>query len=587
MLGRLVSLVAVLAAQPAAQAGPPTLAVEREVVLRGGTSSSLAWSRDGKWIACGGQAGEVLVVDAHSGQVHHELLASDHWIGALRFAPDRSALFVGGRTLTRWDLNTGKETGRVALGHPNALALSRDGAHVAHATPEGKIAVRAAPDLRLEHELEVPDETACDSLAFDASGVRLAVGKRNGRTYEFELANRQALAEHVQPGWVQSLAYLDDDRLVRLDGQGALLGFAAEPQRFDGSAWGMSVDDGAALCVTWGAPPVRAFTKAGPAFTVAGSGPAAVHPSGTSWGRAHDGQLEFYRDAAIVRTLPLAHRLQPGGCEFVDGGRHLAIGGANTVLCDLANGALRPLPTGLSGTPIAYAGTEELVLWDRKPFAGSGTLTFWSVTALRAGGKAPTRECALGECDPAWSPPVFSRDGRHFALGNTIRATEQPKQIQWTLPETGEYQWAQPMPGGAAAWRIARSGWLHGDVQLCRADGRHEATTELWGRWVRGWSPNGARVLVASMTSVDVLDAKTMRAVSTIAANAPATWLDDERLLVQNGDGRLSIVAAANGSVLASAQLPAHPGRITVAADGRRCAVAMHDRIVVVRIGGD
>jgi YD repeat-containing protein len=592
MLRCTAPLAALLAAHLAAQTAPPTLRLERELVLRGGSSSSLAWSPDGKWIAAGGYAGEVLVVDAQSGKVRHELLASDYWTGALRFTPDGSALFVGGRALTRWDLGTGKETARVALAHPCAMALSRDGRRVAHAEPDGKIAVRAAADLQLERELVVPDETACDSLAFDASGERLAVGNRSGHTYEFSLASGQLLARHDQPGWVQSLAYLDDGRLVRLDWEGTLLGLTAEPLALGGSAWGMSIDDGAGLCVTWGQSPVRGFTNAGPAFTVAGSGPAAVHPSDRSWVRAHDEQLEFFRDAECVRTLPLAHRAPPGNCVFVDGGRHLAIGrGRSTVLCDLASGALVPLPCELPGQPLVRPGTDELVLWSQTTeplaFVSQETLTFWSVATLRAGRTEPIRQWRLGDFDVDWGLPVFSRDGRHLAVGNTIRDALQPAVVQWRLPEGGEYQWAQPLPGGAAAWRVSRWGRFNSDVQLCRADGKHEAKTELWGRWILDWSPNGTRVLVASTDRVDVVDAKTMQPVTTIRAQVPAAWLDDQRLVVFDGEGHLSIVDAANGEVVAHAQLPVRYGRITVAADGRRCAVVMDDRVVIVRIGGD
>ncbi len=60
----IVSLLA--AAFASAQAGP-RLQVEREIVLRGGSSACVAWSPDGRWIASAGECGEVLVLSRESG----------------------------------------------------------------------------------------------------------------------------------------------------------------------------------------------------------------------------------------------------------------------------------------------------------------------------------------------------------------------------------------------------------------------------------------------------------------------------------------------------------------------------------------
>ena len=184
-----------------------------------------------------------------------------------------------------------------------------------------------------------------------------------------------------------------------------------------------------------------------------------------------------------------------------------------------------------------------------------------------------------------WQEPVFSRDGQHFALGPTIRATEQPAESRWQLPERADSQWAQPLPGGESAWLVEEDRYRR-TVQLCHADGPHDAQTELWGH-VIGWSPDGTRLLTARDDSVAILDAATMQVVRSIAGSSSAAWFDDQRVLVQEHGGALSLVATADGAVLARLQQAGLSGRLTVAADGSRCAIAMSDRIVVVRISGD
>ena len=573
------------------------LQLERELVLRGGISHSLAWSPDGAWIASGGDCGEVLVVDSRTGRVVHELLASDHWIGALHFSPDSAVLFVGGRDLTRWDLATGKQTSRCTTAGPRGVALSRDGKWIACARNSDTAEVRTADGLELERTFAVADETAIDALAFSPDGKRLAVGKRSGTTWVFATATGERLERIAQGGWVQSLAWLDDGRLVRLAWSGTLHGFTAQPEPIGKSAWGMAVDAQARLCLCWNGDLVRGFTPAGKAFDVAGGGPTAIASDGATWVRAHRSQLEFHRGAQRQRSVPLLHRSRPRGAVFPGDGQHLAIANDNEVVSvfRLDDGTAVPVPIGtLRGQPIPYPGGTELVLWE-SPWlvgdrSGPGRLSFRSIAALRAGEKGLVRECRT----PSGSPfrtetPQFSPDGLHFAIGATIHDTLQPERVAWRVPEEFE-QSVQAGPRGETALAMKWTDHAFGlgpyelTATLWRADSTRIAQRKFANCSGAGvWSPDGKRLAIVAGDGLHLLPPDGLKDVQTIAGEWSAgTWIDGERMLLWNYQGEIDFVSiAAPGRHTRTAL---RGGGVVVDRGGTRAAIQLQDRVLVVRI---
>jgi hypothetical protein len=193
--------IAVLAAAAAAQDVAQRLTIERELVLRGGQSLSLAWSHDGRWVASGGACGEVLVVDVATGAVAHEFVASEQGIRGLRYAPDDTRMLFGDPDGDAFavDAETGRRLGRVEpiapvplpewlreVAAPAPAAIHADGKRWACARNgqlelhDGAMLIRSVP---LPHRVR---PAAC---AEAASGRFLAVAGPDGEVRVFRMAD--------------------------------------------------------------------------------------------------------------------------------------------------------------------------------------------------------------------------------------------------------------------------------------------------------------------------------------------------------------------------------------------------------------
>jgi WD40 repeat protein len=137
-----------------AQPGPKALSNTgpgKDLVRRIGTMQfrvgdgilSLAYSPDGKYVACGARNGEVVLFDADTGQPLQRFKEPFTW--ALAFSPDGKTLATAGatKTIRLWDLTTGKET-KSLKGHQatvKALAFSADGTLLASGGDDGMVRV--------------------------------------------------------------------------------------------------------------------------------------------------------------------------------------------------------------------------------------------------------------------------------------------------------------------------------------------------------------------------------------------------------------------------------------------------------------
>lgn len=103
------------------------------IVLPGGTTTAAAFSPDGKLLATGGMAGDLILVDVQTKAVRWQCWPSDHWLGAIVFSPDGERVAAMGRHLTVHATATGVELARRSDTGPSTLCWSDDGRLLAYA----------------------------------------------------------------------------------------------------------------------------------------------------------------------------------------------------------------------------------------------------------------------------------------------------------------------------------------------------------------------------------------------------------------------------------------------------------------------
>jgi WD40 repeat protein len=125
--------------------------------------------------------------------------------------------------ISRWDLSSGKEIGRLGEGQEEATALrvavSPDGSLIATGGPAQDPSVRLWDVETGEMRLLGRHESHPTALAFSPSGARLASGDSANMVWVWDLAGRHALAsfEGDVPGRLQAYSgfhWLDDETLV-------------------------------------------------------------------------------------------------------------------------------------------------------------------------------------------------------------------------------------------------------------------------------------------------------------------------------------------------------------------------------------
>lgn len=569
--------------------------LERELVLREGRSTCLAWSADGRWLASGGECGEVLVVDATHGAVRHELLTGSGGIARVEFTPDGRSLVALGEELVLWDLTTGEELERLRDRGPTALAMSRDGQWLAVATANDRVRIRRVADLSAEADLRIKGGTGIDALAFSPDGAQLAVGTRSGTTRVFSLATGTASHGHDEAGAVQSLAWLDDGRLLRLHQEPAsLFGWADGQEPLSTGNLGFSVDPSGRLLVSWDAEKVQIQRTGGAPSELLGAGPCAVHSDGSTWARAMHGGVALYRGAEQSRTLPLRHRAKPMAVVVVGDGKHVAASaGVRPTVFRLGDGQAVVWPEPLlHGLPIQVPGVTELVVWtpgvpDRNGNA-PGELTFWSLAAVAKGMVKPVRNVALPEMPLPGSGlavPQFGADGRHFALRGAIFDSYEPKEGAWRVAFGAGAQ-VLPLPGGNSAlvleW-INGLWWFHLQVAHSRApEGGREPLQTYSVAKAAALDPTGARLCVLDKSGFQICQVEPWQVTAQVSGEwLGFAWLDARRVLALTSRGGVQIVPLDGSAPSATLQLPGE-GWTFGSASGNRAVLWRQDGTIAV-----
>lgn len=114
MLRHSLALMVIFAAGAHADDSLPRGALRKMVVTEDGAGTlwSVAFSPDGKWLACGGSVKKIHLFDAHTGELLRSFGSHPDAVWTVAFSPDGKTLCSGGRadlTLRVWDPANGEE----------------------------------------------------------------------------------------------------------------------------------------------------------------------------------------------------------------------------------------------------------------------------------------------------------------------------------------------------------------------------------------------------------------------------------------------------------------------------------------------
>tara|TARA_R110002072_G_scaffold162687_2_gene314800 strand:- start:11687 stop:13549 length:1863 start_codon:yes stop_codon:yes gene_type:complete len=584
------------------QAKPePALQIERELFQVGGESHALRFSPNGKWLASGGDRGDVVVLDVASGQIVHQLEASDHWVGGLRFSPSGDRLAVVGRSLTVWNLKTGKQLGGAGSASAQALDWSRDGKFLVVVTSNNEAALLDADDLSVVHTLPLAGPTAVDAVAIDATSSRVAVGKRSGDTFVFDAVTGALRETLKQPDWVHGLQFLDDGRLLRLGWKGTLRGFAEADLPIGATGYSFAAQsDGSRVlvrtakdlvCFKPGKQPVRSEIQ----------GPIALHPDGVHWAHASNGILGIHRGDKLVRTLGGAHREAPGDAVMTGDGRYAVVVGVKwregtTQVFDVATGErLKVAGFPTKGELIANAQGTEVVVHvsaDGKKGSEARELQFWSILP----GKQPKAHLVrkvpfsmkVRTGNPDTPPSVLSADGRYFGHGDQLIDLEdatksfRPNRILFSETHPVGRHYIISRMAMHSSFPGAGLGVLHAfsrdgaELHKLRLDSPPRAIAP---------SPDGQTVAVSLPAAVELLTVPELKNQNTLSFSfRDLIWVDDHHLLASGISDQLSLVDVRTGKVVQTLRLGSWARRIDYHANRGVALVTVQDRALIVRV---
>lgn len=598
---------------------PECMSIERELFQVGGSSHSLRFSPDGALLASGGDRGDVAIYDANTGALMHTFEASDHWLGALRFSPDGARLAVVGRSVTLWDVASGKKLGETASKSANSLDWSPDGSLLAVVQGNGRAVLLNASDLSEVQALALPGPTAVDAIAFDHTSSKVAVGKRSGETFVFDVASGRRIDKLEQPDWVHGLAWLVDGRLLRLGWKGALRGAAGEDLSFEGNGYSMVASaDGSRILVRSSKAVLEFQATAQTAELVAQHdlrGPVALHPNGKQWAIAAGAQLSIYEGSKVVRSFASSHREAPGDAVMTGDGRYAVVVGVRwsagtTQVFEVATGRriqVAGFPT--TGELIANPqGTEVVVHAAAKAEDDSAAdelareLQYWAVLpppnpgaahVARLVRKVPFR-LQVRTANPDCPPGRLSSDSRYFSHGDQVidlqddARSHRPDRI--LISEThaaGE---------DCLVARIAMHSHLAGQpgrgqlLSFVRAPDGNAITLHRLRRLnvaprCIAPTPDGRQVAVALRDSIEVLTVPELENARTLPHSVrDLVWVADHHALATGHGDELMLLHMRTGELLQTLRLGTWVRRIDYHPARAVALVTVQDRTLIVRL---
>jgi WD40 repeat protein/serine/threonine protein kinase len=200
-----------------ADTGRQMLSTEHEATIGG-----LAFSPDGKWLACGEQDGAVRLCEPTTGRVKRTLRGHGQVVCSLAFSPDSLRLASADSTVQVWDTTSGREL-LTLKGHTQTIlgvVFSPDGKRLASAGWDGTVRIwdgaNGRPLFTLQGHTAGADtgRAVVRGLAFSPDGRRLASAGSDSTVRLWDTAGgREQLTLRVgHMGDVQGVAFSPDGR---------------------------------------------------------------------------------------------------------------------------------------------------------------------------------------------------------------------------------------------------------------------------------------------------------------------------------------------------------------------------------------
>ncbi len=197
---------------------------------------SVTFSPDGRRLVVGTSGNRVSVYEIDGREVRRRLAGHFYGAQSLAFHPRRSLLATGAddHCVFFWDATSGealRHWDKAQNAYVSALAFSPDGELLASAegVSEGmstyEVRVREVATGRVRHRLSGA-RSGVHSLAFDSRGQHLVSGDESGTVVMWDLATaRETRRWVVSEGWINTLAFLDDDKRIFVGMMGGGCGY--------------------------------------------------------------------------------------------------------------------------------------------------------------------------------------------------------------------------------------------------------------------------------------------------------------------------------------------------------------------------
>jgi len=182
---------------------------------------SVAFSPDGKMIACGSY-GYVTLWDVETYQpIGEPLVGHNDWVRSVAFSPDGQMLASGSYdgTIILWNVRTGKPIGQPLAGHTDkiySVTFSPDGRTLAAGTGDNNIILW---DIETRQQLGQPltgHANDVTSVKFSPDGKTVASGSLDGRIMLWDIMTYERIGQPLtgHTDWVWSVAFSRDGKML-------------------------------------------------------------------------------------------------------------------------------------------------------------------------------------------------------------------------------------------------------------------------------------------------------------------------------------------------------------------------------------